>query len=133
VRLTHARLLVRNFGASFRFWRDIVGLKVTFGEEAGPYADFDTGDATLAINDAAMMERAIAIAAQDDPTRTAQVMLILAVDDVDQATAELEQRGVRFASAPTDQPDWGIRVSHFRDPDGHLVELYTPLRPAPAA
>ncbi|WP_369795791.1 hypothetical protein [Fictibacillus sp. FJAT-27399] len=25
---------------------------------------------------------------------------------------------------PTEQKGWGIKVAHFRDPDGSLIEIY---------
>jgi catechol 2,3-dioxygenase-like lactoylglutathione lyase family enzyme len=40
MRLTHVRLLVDDFAACFRFYRDVVGLARTFGDETSGYADF---------------------------------------------------------------------------------------------
>jgi lactoylglutathione lyase len=34
VRLTHVRLLVDDYDACFRFYRDMLGLEPTFGDEA---------------------------------------------------------------------------------------------------
>ncbi len=31
---------------------------------------------------------------------------------------------VEFITKPTEQKDWGIKVAHFRDPAGSLVEIY---------
>jgi len=56
------------------------------------------------------------------------MLIVLEVDDVDAKVRELEARGVRFASQPTDQPTWRLRVAHFRDPDGNLAEIYARLR-----
>jgi catechol 2,3-dioxygenase-like lactoylglutathione lyase family enzyme len=41
--LTHVRLLVRDYPACFRFYRDVMGLRATYGEEDTGYADFDAG------------------------------------------------------------------------------------------
>jgi lactoylglutathione lyase len=128
LRLTHVRLLVRDFGVSFRFFRDTVGLSPTFGEEAGPYADFETGPATLAIFDASAMDEALGIEpGSGGPGGGDAMVLPMQVDDVDATVGEFESRGVRFVTQPTDQRGWGIRVAHFRDPDGNLIEVYTPL------
>lgn len=127
MRLTQTRLLVSDFARAFRFWRDNVGLKISFGTENGPYASFETGPGELAIYGLAMMEDAIGEPRSDGQRGADQVVLSFAVDDVDAETASLEGRGVGFVSPPTDQPTWGIRVAHFRDPDGNLVELYAPL------
>jgi catechol 2,3-dioxygenase-like lactoylglutathione lyase family enzyme len=130
MRLTHVRLLVRDYQAAFRFWRDTVGLTVTFGDEEGPYADFDTGAATLAIFSSTAMIQDTGIESGRGGRGADDVLVVLAVGDVDAAVRRLEERDVRFVTQPTDQLDWGIRVAHFRDPDGNLVELYTELEDA---
>jgi lactoylglutathione lyase len=127
MRLTHVRVLVRDYEAAFRFWRDTVGLAVISGEEEGPYAEFETGPATLAIFSSTAMSNSTGVTSGRGGRGADDLMIVIAVDDVDQAARDLEARGVRFASQPTDQPDWGIRVAHFRDPDGNLAELYSPL------
>jgi catechol 2,3-dioxygenase-like lactoylglutathione lyase family enzyme len=38
MRLTHIRLLVADYLACFRFYRDVMGLAVAWGDENGPYA-----------------------------------------------------------------------------------------------
>ena len=128
MRLTHARLLVRDYGEAFRFWRDTVGLRVKLGDQEGPYADFDTGPASLAIFSSSAMIQATDIDSGRGGRGADDVLLQMEVPDVDAAVGELESRGVRFITQPTDQPDWGIRVAHFRDPDGNLVELSTRLQ-----
>ncbi len=49
MKLTHVRLLLDDFAEAFSFYQDTLGLTCTFGDASGPYADFDTGPATLAI------------------------------------------------------------------------------------
>jgi hypothetical protein len=60
-------------------------------------------------------------------SRTADSVLVMEVPDVDQAVRELLARGIVFLAQPTDQPGWGIRAAHLRDPEGRLIELMTPL------
>jgi catechol 2,3-dioxygenase-like lactoylglutathione lyase family enzyme len=43
MKLSFVRLLVDDYGACFRFYRDVMGFPVTFGDEEGAYADFDAG------------------------------------------------------------------------------------------
>ena len=49
--------------------------------------------------------------------------LVFFVGDVDVACFKLKKRGVAFVTEPFDRPDWGIRVAHFRDPNGNLIEI----------
>ncbi|KAA0254227.1 MAG: hypothetical protein EDM79_20930, partial [Chloroflexi bacterium] len=41
---------------------------------------------------------------------------------------DLRAHGVTLLTEPTDHADWGIRTAHFRDPDGHLIEINQPLK-----
>jgi len=122
--LTHFRLLVEQYGPCFRFYRDRLGFEPTFGDASSGYADFDTGDVTLALFDATEMSEAIG----SDPTLDRgrdTAMVVLGVDDVEETYAEIgDDVGV---AGPTDHPEWGIRTAHLRDPDGTLVEINEPL------
>jgi catechol 2,3-dioxygenase-like lactoylglutathione lyase family enzyme len=129
MKLTYLRLLVSDFDASFRFYRDVMGFIVGWGEEGAGYADFSTGsDTGLALFDRAEMSRSLRTAhlpaaaeAQD------HFLLIFGVEDLDVAIAHLRERGATIAIDPTDHPDWGIRTAHIRDPDGNLIEINSPM------
>lgn len=126
--LSYVRLLVRDYSACFRFYRDVLGLEPTFGDETSGYADFRTGDISLALFDRGEMLEAIQIAPSTTSEGHDRVALIFQAGSVDEAVAELEGKGVQFVTRPTDRPDWGIRVAHFRDPDGTLLEIFAPLQ-----
>lgn len=126
--LSYVRLLVRDYSACFRFYRDVLGLEPTFGDETSGYADFRTGDISLALFDRGEMLEAIQIAPSTTSEGQDRVALIFQAGSVDEAVAELEGKGVQFVTRPTDRPDWGIRVAHFRDPDGTLLEIFAPLQ-----
>jgi lactoylglutathione lyase len=124
VRLTHVRLLVDEFAACFRFYRDVIGFTPTFGsEDEGGYADFRAGDCSVALFERDGMKGVAHLREAGDGA-----MLVLAVDDVDAEAERLRAAGVELESEPHDQPDWGLRVVHVRDPAGNLLELYRPLR-----
>jgi lactoylglutathione lyase len=123
VRLTHVRLLVRDYREAFLFWRDRVGLEAVYGDVDGPYADFAAGEGTLALFDAASMAASIGDPRPAGDRGADQAAVIFAVDDVDEAYARLTSNGVAFVSPPLDREGWGIRVAHFRDPEGNLVEI----------
>jgi predicted enzyme related to lactoylglutathione lyase len=55
------------------------------------------------------------------------VALIVGVDDLDAAVAQIQERGGDVFSGPADRPDWGIRVAFLRDPDGTLIEVNAPM------
>ena len=128
LKYTYTRLLVRDFPAAFRFYRDTLGFPTTFGAEDENYADFETGGVALALFPRTLM--AEAVGTMDTPADGEgqdPVALIFAVENVDQAYRDLGARGVDFVTPPQDRPLWGIRTAHFRDPDGNLLEIYSPL------
>jgi catechol 2,3-dioxygenase-like lactoylglutathione lyase family enzyme len=93
MRLTYVRLLVSDFPASFRFYREVMGFEVAWGDENDGYADFRAGEgANLALFDRSEMSEAIGTSdlpvsapgsAQD------QVMLIFGVDNLDHVVERL--------------------------------------------
>ena len=124
---THSRLLVPNYRDCFRFYRDVLGFAIEWGDEDGTYADFRTGETTLALFDRAVM--AEVVGAGDEPRVAAprdEVTLVFGVESVDE-TYEGLHADVAFITEPHDRPGWGIRVAHFRDPAGTLVEINEPL------
>ena len=121
----HIRLLVSDFPACFRFYRDTLGFTPTFGAEDDVYADFDTGGQGIALFQRELMTEAVGEAMGGNAQDAA--VLVLATANVDAAADALRAKGVLLVSEPADRPDWGIRTAHFRDPDGHLIEINCPL------
>jgi lactoylglutathione lyase len=117
VKLTHVRLLVDVdlYEECFRFYRDTLGLEATFGDEGGPYADFATGDATIALFTRTGQGEAVDLLPPGDGS-----LVVLHVDDLD---AEVERLREHVVAGPLDREDWGIRVAYVRDPADNLIEL----------
>lgn len=127
--LVQVRLLVEDFGACFRFYRDVLGLKPQVDDETGPYGKLSLpgGGAAVALQQRAHL-------AQDAPWlrgRAAdgdRALLVLKVDELDAVVAELRSRGARFEAEP--QTQWErLRVAYLRDPEGNLVEFQQWLAP----
>jgi lactoylglutathione lyase len=116
VKFSQVRLLVDNFGESFRFYRDVLGLETSFGEEDGPYASFRAGEGAIAIFERGGQAEVVGLRLPGDGA-----VVVLEVDDAD---AEVERFREHVVAGPVDRPDWGGRVAYLRDPDGHLIELF---------
>ncbi len=125
----HTRLLVVNFPACFRFYRDVLGLRPSWGDENDAYASFaQEGKLVLALF--RRQEMAKVVGTSDlplNPPAQDHTVLVFQVPDVDAAVLQLEQQGVEFVAEPADFADWGVRSAYLRDPDGNLVELYSDL------
>lgn len=121
MRLTHVRLLVDDLASARRFYEETIGLEVTL--DAGVYVEFASGPSTLSLYRRDLMEQVV-------PSRQAPgpgAAMIFQVDDVDAKVSELRGRGLTLENDPHDQEAWLLRVAHFRDPEGNLVELCAPL------
>jgi catechol 2,3-dioxygenase-like lactoylglutathione lyase family enzyme len=128
LKFTHTRLLVANFKGCFLFYRDLLGFEVTWGSESDVYAEFKAGEVTLDLFARSLMATVVSME-QVPPYASCQdrVALIFAVENVDEAYQTLRQRGAIFMTEPIDQPEWGVRTAHFRDPDGNLLEINASL------
>ena len=120
--LTQIRLLVSDFPVVYRFYRDVLGLKPQFETENGPYAKFslDTGHAAIALQDRAQMATMLGLL--ESKPEGFRALVVLRVDDLDAAHAELTSRGAEFARAPGPMGE-RMRVAYLQDPEGNVVEL----------
>ncbi len=129
MKLVNVRLLVGDISASIRFWRDVMGFKMSFGDESMGYAYFEADGAGVELMTRAGFAAALGEAAPAGRPVGHQAVLVFRVDDVDAAFAGYVQRGAKPLLGPQDRPAWGVRSAHLADPDGYLVELYTSLLP----
>ena len=122
MRFSQVRLLVDDFGAAFRFYRDTLGLTAASGDETSGYASFDTGTGSVAI-----FERA----GQGERRRAASARRL----DPDRPRGGRCRRGRReVARARCRRPGRpagvGRAVAYLRDPSGNLLELFQVLQTA---
>ncbi|MET9699787.1 VOC family protein [Streptomyces sp. NPDC006529] len=129
--LTQIRLLVTDFPACYRFYRDVLGLIPQADDERGPYAKLspDGGSAAIALHDRSLMTAVVGALA--DAPAGHRALIALRVDDLDAAHAELTARGAAFLREPVALGD-RLRVAHLADPEGNLVELQEWTRALPA-
>jgi catechol 2,3-dioxygenase-like lactoylglutathione lyase family enzyme len=113
-------LWTRDFAAAEAFYATTLGLPCSARYDRVPGAEFETGNVTLQVLDAA------SIGAEFRP----HPPIALHVDDVAAARAELERRGVEFTHAF----DSGVcHQAVFADPDGNVLILhhrYAPKAPS---
>jgi catechol 2,3-dioxygenase-like lactoylglutathione lyase family enzyme len=114
----------QDLAAARAFYADVLGLPCSAvyqrGTEPGIGAEYETGNLTLSVVDAAAV--GMTFAPLGSP-------IALRVDDVEAARAELESRGVSFAGGL----DSGVcHMAFFKDPDGNSLMLhhrYAPRTP----
>ncbi|PKR84615.1 VOC family protein [Heyndrickxia camelliae] len=120
------RLLVNDFQESLIFYRDVLGFSEWHNDEQ-EYAYFEEKQLALFSR-----SKITSVIGEDGAANTdiySKFLLQFEVDDVDETYKNLVEKGVKFINLPHDQTAWGSRVSHLRDPDGNVIELYQVIRP----
>lgn len=121
MRLASLRLVTQDVPALADFYRQLIGVApVGFAE----FMELRLDAVTLAIcseRSVAKDTTGAAVAAQN---RSAIVEF--EVTDVDAERVRLGNVAAQWVMEPTDQP-WGNRSALLRDPDGNLINLFTPL------
>ena len=107
------------------FYERATGVPATWSTE--DFAEITTPRATLAIGSTRTL--ALFGAGVARPADNHTVIIEFLVDDVDKAHQELAGWVDDVVQEPTTMP-WGNRSLLFRDPDGNLVNFFTPVTPA---
>ena len=111
MKLDYAIVFVGDMGGSVAFYRDVVGLSLTF--ESTHWSEFRTEGATLALH---LSETSGA--AGDDPEAMppGRCRPGLGVRDLDAFHARMLENGVPCVEAPREV--FGSRIAMYLDPDG---------------
>lgn len=129
MKLDNVRLLVTNFDECLHFYNHILGFRLTWGEPGGNYASFDAGNGkALGIFKKELMTDAIGTT--DLPAQSEgqdKFACVFKVTDLAQTVNDIEKRGGKCCTSIENNPLWGIRTVHLRDPDGNLIELFTKM------
>ena len=107
MRLNYAIKFVSDMDSAVAFYRDTLGLKLSF--QSPFWSEFETGSTKLALHPAS------------DENPAGSVQLGLGSDDLDKFHAEAESKGIVFTSPPTDLH--GTRIARIRDPEGAEISL----------
>jgi predicted enzyme related to lactoylglutathione lyase len=105
-----------------KFYEDVTGLAPTW--YTADFAELATPASTLAIGSTSTMAMFGTGAARPADNHTA--ILEFRVDDVDGAYRKLKTMISNVVQEPTTMP-WGNRSLLFRDPDGNLINFFTPV------
>ena len=129
--LVSIRLITADLDRLVAFYEHVTG--VTAIRYTPDFAELTTPNGTLAIGSA----RTVALFAEGsaEPAANRSAIIEFLVEDVDASYERLlaeEGPGVEIVAAPATMP-WGNRSLLLRDPDGSLVNLFTPATDAARA
>ncbi|NEC68747.1 VOC family protein [Streptomyces sp. SID9727] len=116
------RIITGDVARLVEFYERATGVRATWATE--DFAELRTAGATLAIAGT----RTVPLFAPGSarPADNHSVITEFLVDDVDQVRQNLAGFVTDFVNEPTTMP-WGNRSLLFRDPDGNLVNFFTPV------
>ncbi|HLY26144.1 MAG TPA: VOC family protein [Aggregatilineales bacterium] len=122
-----AVLFVKDRARCMLFYRDILGLSVTFSDSNSDAFRLEEQDFVLLdVAAAAEMIGEEALSLQQEAGH--RVLLCAGVEDVDATYKMLTAKGVAFIKTPKSQP-WGRRTAYFADPEGNIWEIWHSLPP----
>jgi predicted enzyme related to lactoylglutathione lyase len=119
------RIITGDVARLVAFYEKATGVQANWSTE--DFAEFRTTRATLAIGSTRTVPLFAPGAARPADNHT--VIIEFLVDDVDGVHQNLAGFVEDFVKEPTTMP-WGNRSLLFRDPDGNLVNFFTPVTPA---
>jgi len=116
------RVITDDIKRLVRFYEDVTGVSPTWYTE--DFAELVTPSSTLAIGSRRTMDLFGAGAAR--PADNHSAIIEFRVGDVDEEYRKLARIIGDIVKGPTTQP-WGNRSLLFRDPDGNLINFFTPI------
>ena len=128
LRLLQIRLLVNDFKKSTEFYRDLLGIPISWYEEEMEYALFNNGETKIELLSQNAMAEVIGKENRSlDGESQSNFLLQFEVENVDKTYNYLRENGIEFVTEPHDRKEWRSRIAHFRDPDKNLIEIYKML------
>ena len=122
--LVSLRLITDDVARLADFYERVSGLPVRWSTP--DFAELETPAGTLAIGSTRTVSLFGPGSARAADNHTAILEFLVA--DVDAEFARIQQFVTEFVNEPTTMP-WGNRSLLFRDPDGNLVNFFTPVTP----
>jgi predicted enzyme related to lactoylglutathione lyase len=122
MKFVSTRIITADVKRLVAFYELVTEVPAVWGNEL--FAEIPTPVGTLAIGS----DKTVPLfgAGSAEPAANRSAILEFIVEDVDAEYERLRERVVEVVTEPTTMP-WGNRALLFRDPDGNLVNLFTPV------
>ncbi|OCA79035.1 glyoxalase [Chryseobacterium contaminans] len=125
MKLASLRIITKDIRQSVQFYEKAIGFTVQWYTE--DFAELRTNSVTIAIGSTRTMK----MFHGEDVTESkdqSNIIIEFLVADVDREYERIKNLTDRIIQEPTTMP-WGNRSLLFRDPDGNLINFFTPVSP----
>ncbi len=123
-KLGYVILYVEDLDRALGFYTRVLG----FNEKARHpgYAELLTGETILGLVERSFVADHFLGQLPPPGQGSSEIAVVVEREEVDGLYRRAVEAGATALKPPADQP-WGQRVSYVRDPDGHLVEICSPV------
>lgn len=128
MKFVSTRIITADVSRLVSFYESVTGIAAIWANEL--FAEIPTPVGTLAIGS----DKTVPLFGEGsaEPAANQSAIIEFLVDDVDAEYGRLSGQLDDVVTEPTTMP-WGNRALIFRDPDGNLVNLFTPVTDAARA
>lgn len=122
MKLTSLRMISKDIQAAAAFYEQIIGITATWYTE--DFAELSTDSITIAIGSTRTMQ----MFSEDltDFAGTKSTIIEFLVSNIDEEYERIKSIASYIIQEPTTMP-WGNRSLLFSDPDGNMINLFTPV------
>jgi uncharacterized glyoxalase superfamily protein PhnB len=119
--LVQSRIVTCEVEKLARFYAALIGVRVVLNDY---YVEVPTSAQRVGVSRVRFCEFDAEWCGKGDAVQCGEVILDFAVEDIDAEYARIRALGVQWVMPPTLQP-WGRRAMTFRDPESHLINVFS--------
>ncbi|MBY0121181.1 VOC family protein [Bacillus sp. S/N-304-OC-R1] len=124
LKLGYVILYVENIEKTKHFYKTLLGLELR--NEFGTYIEFNTGNTILSFNTREGAREVTGLPIPDGIKKEHTFELGFVTEEVEVVIERLRGEGVSILVEPIEKP-WGQKVAYVEDPDGHYIEICSPM------
>lgn len=124
LKMGYVILYVEDLEKTKHFYRELLGLALR--NEFGTYIEFDTGSTILSFNTREDVREITGLPIPNGVRKEQTFELGFVTDEVEAVVERLHAAGVPVLMNPVEKP-WGQKVAYVEDPDGHYIEICSPI------
>ncbi|MDQ0273229.1 VOC family protein [Cytobacillus purgationiresistens] len=124
LKMGYVILYAEDLDKTKHFYGELLGLKLR--NEFDTYIEYDTGNTVLSFNTREGGREVTNLPIPDGIRKEQTFELGFVTEAVEETVEKLRKAEVPVLLEPTEKP-WGQKVAYVSDPDGHYIEICSPI------